>query len=385
MASKITLQIAGHQKTWVNAVQKRVAITSVVLSEMKNVRMMGLGRLLTDMIQTLRVQETDSMAKYRWNIVWKNVISNACYYLAPPATFAAYGIQAAAQGNGGINTSRAFASLSIIALVVTPFTQLIQVVPQTAAGLGSFDRIQQFLLSNPRRDQRQPLQRSDGSTGTRSQRSAGTNTSEDCHYETGGVAPNLAISLENVDLRPTPEADVVLSNISFDIPRGSIAMVIGSVASGKSTLLKSILGEAVQEKGTISVADRRIAYCGQTPWLPNTTIRKAITRPVGEDKVDERWYENCVRACALDRDFDALPDRDQTSIGSGTTTLSGGQKHRVALARAAYARARIVALDSVLSALDNDTKNTVSEALFGQDGLFRQIGSTVIFVTHTGE
>ncbi len=48
--------------------------------------------------------------------------------------------------------------------------------------------------------------------------------------------------------------------------------------------------------------DKRIAYCSQTPWLPNTTIRKAVTR-CEDDMVDEAWYKSCLRACALNMTF----------------------------------------------------------------------------------
>ncbi|KAH8885459.1 putative ATP-binding cassette transporter [Thozetella sp. PMI_491] len=377
LTSKITFEVAGYQKAWVGASQKRVGITSAVLSEMRSIKMMGLGRLMTDLLQKLRVHETTVMAKFRWVIVWKNVISNICYQLAPPVTFVVFGIQAAVRGTAGIDTAQAFASLAIIALLTGPFASLFQIIPSLASGMGSFDRVQEFLSATARQDLRQtiPTARSP----------LAENIETESSHQSNGDDSQLALSFAGVDVRPTPSADVVLRNITFDLPVASIAMVIGPVASGKSTLVKAILGEGVFDKGMVSVADRRIAYCGQTPWLPNLNIRQTICGNMNGGEVDEKWYRTCIQACALERDFEVLSNGDQTSIGSGATTLSGGQKHRVALARAVYMRAKIVVLDNVLGALDNATKRTVADALLGPDGIFRQLRTTVVLVTHSIE
>ncbi len=387
-ASKVTKRVSANQKSWVDAVQKRVGVTSSVLSEMRSIKMMGLGSLMTDTLQTLRVRETSLMAGYRWNIVWKNVISNFAFFMAPPLTFAIYGIQAAVRGSDSFDTVQAFASLSIIGLLTGPVSSLLQSVPMTVAGLGSFDRVQKFLTATPRNDSRQvhgnagaDTNRDDSTTVSAQTNSEPESKAQD-HETSGKSLRKLAVSVQGLDLRPVETADIVLRDISFDVPNSSVTMIIGPVASGKSTLIKAILGEGVVEKGLISVSDKRIAYCGQSPWLPNSTIRKAICGHISQANIDESWYQTCIRASGLDQDLSVLPEGDETSIGSGTTTLSGGQKHRVALARAVYTRAKIVVLDNVLSALDSSTKRTVVEALFSASGLFRKLGTTVLLVTH---
>jgi ABC-type transport system involved in cytochrome bd biosynthesis fused ATPase/permease subunit len=65
--------------------------------------------------------------------------------------------------------------------------------------------------------------------------------------------------------------------------------------------------------------------------------------------------------------------------------LSGGQRHRVALARALYSRCDILILDDILSALDKKTEKMVMGKLFGSKGLFQKLGSTVIMVTHASK
>lgn len=193
---------------------------------------------------------------------------------------------------------------------------------------------------------------------------------------------SVAVKVDGADIRPAPSADLVLRGISLSIPLGSTAMVVGRVGSGKTTLLRALLGEVVCDRGSIGLSSRRIAYCSQTVWLPNATIRRAICGPFDSSNADEKWYQSTLRACALEHDLALLPSGDQTLIGSGCTVLSGGQKQRVALARAVYSRADILLLDDILSALDGKTKTAVVERLLGKDGLLGQLGSAVILVTH---
>lgn len=105
-----------------------------------------------------------------------------------------------------------------------------------------------------------------------------------------------------------------------------------------------------------------------------------------EDKlVNEEWYNIVLDAAALTYDLSNFPKGDLTMIGSRGITLSGGQKHRVALARALYSKCEIFILDDILSALDKKTESVIAEKLFGADGLFQRISATVIMVTHSSE
>lgn len=365
-----------------------------MLAEMKSVKMMGLSKLMTSIIQGQRVRETRLMAGYRWCIVWINVVANFPEALVPAFTFAVYAIQATVRGSSSIGTTQAFTSLAIIQLLMNPAAILLIAVPSTISTLGCFDRIQNFLVAPPRRDPRHI-----GSSGPR-QSSESTN-SQSLESEDIGTAElkalpqkqrldkrtdSMAIYVGEADIRPAPKADIILRDITFSIAKDSLTMVIGSVASGKSTLLRALLGELPLEKGAVSVSSPRIAYCSQTPWLPNATIREVICGPSGTDgNFDKKWYQSTIHACALDHDLNLLPDGDQTGMGSGSTVLSGGQKHRVALARAVYARAEIILLDDVLNALDSRTKKTVVDRLLGKTGLLRRPGSTVVLVTHDGK
>lgn len=91
------------------------------------------------------------------------------------------------------------------------------------------------------------------------------------------------------------------------------------------------------------------AYVAQQPWIMNATVKENI---VFGYRYDSNFYEKTVKACALVDDFSVLPDGDETVVGERGISLSGGQKARVALARAVYSRADIFLLDDVLSAVD---------------------------------
>ncbi|XP_047210875.1 multidrug resistance-associated protein 4 isoform X1 [Girardinichthys multiradiatus] len=139
-----------------------------------------------------------------------------------------------------------------------------------------------------------------------------------------------------------------LQNISLSLGSNQLLAVIGPVGAGKSSLLSSILGELPSEKGILRVKGQ-LTYAAQQPWVFPGTIRSNIL--FGKD-LEPQKYERVIKACALKRDLELLPDGDQTLIGDRGATLSGGQKARVNLARAVYQDADIYLLDDPLSAVD---------------------------------
>lgn len=147
-----------------------------------------------------------------------------------------------------------------------------------------------------------------------------------------------------------------------------------------------MLNETVVDNGDLRVADDSIAYCSQSAWLPNASIKQAICHPFDHTvHADELLYRQILRICALDYDISVLANGDETLLGNGSTVLSGGQKQRIALARALYSRRSIILMDDVLSALDRPTQRHIIDALFKPSGLCRQHGTTVVIATHTSK
>uniref|UniRef100_A0AAY4E1J1 Multidrug resistance-associated protein 4 n=1 Tax=Denticeps clupeoides TaxID=299321 RepID=A0AAY4E1J1_9TELE len=183
------------------------------------------------------------------------------------------------------------------------------------------------------------------------------------------------VSESKVSIRRIKTLDApTLQNLTFTVKPGQLLAVIGPVGAGKSSLLSSILGELPKDKGVMKISGE-LAYAAQQPWVFPGTIRSNIL--FGKDIQPQR-YERVVKACALKRDLELLPDGDLTVIGDRGATLSGGQKARVSLARAVYQDTDIYLLDDPLSAVDAE----VGRHLFEQCvcGLLRN--KPRILVTH---
>ena len=172
-----------------------------------------------------------------------------------------------------------------------------------------------------------------------------------------------------------------LHDINIDFPVGELTVITGPTASGKTALLMSLMGEMTAiSDGQQTVANtpgedgpkiflpkhpsqydvttglkNYISYAAQAPWLEHLTIKDNIL--FGSPYEEER-YNEVIRCCALQPDLDVFEDGDQTEIGARGVSLSGGQKARVALARAVYARTKHVLLDDPLSAVVRDRKSS---------------------------
>ncbi|CAH0405961.1 unnamed protein product [Chilo suppressalis] len=200
-------------------------------------------------------------------------------------------------------------------------------------------------------------------------------TEKEKELQKGKLKPT-ALVLANVSASWQPDAIVNnLRNLNLTIQPGEFIGIAGLVGAGKSSLLHLILGELPPTEGVISLGGARISYASQEPWLFVATVRQNILFGLPYDPVR---YKKVVTACALLRDFELLPHGDSTLVGERGTSLSGGQRARVGLARACYRQADVYLLDDPLSAVDTHVgKELVSKCVLG---LLRH--STRILVTH---
>lgn len=157
----------------------------------------------------------------------------------------------------------------------------------------------------------------------------------------------------------------VLHDINFSAHKGELSCVVGRVGAGKSSFLGTMLGDLYKLKGEV-VMRGTSAYVAQSAWVMNASVRENI---VFGYRWDPQFYDRTVKACALNEDFNSLPDGDQTEVGERGISLSGGQKARLTLARAVYARADIYLLDDVLSAVDQHVGRHIIDNVLGPKGL----------------
>ncbi|KAK4488885.1 hypothetical protein RD792_004675 [Penstemon davidsonii] len=158
------------------------------------------------------------------------------------------------------------------------------------------------------------------------------------------------------------EFDSVLEHVNLFVPKGFMVAVIGEVGSGKSSFLNMVLGETRLINGSISLCGSK-AYVPQVPWIMSGTIRDNIL--FGKD-YDQQRYSETLQACALDLDISLMLGGDMAFIGEKGINLSGGQRARLALAKAIYHGSDIYLLDDVLSAVDAHVACSILQnAIFG--------------------
>ena len=183
------------------------------------------------------------------------------------------------------------------------------------------------------------------------------------------------LRLEKAYFRRNKKAVFRLEDISINFVEGGLNVVGGPSGSGKSTLLFGILGETYLEGGSVTRPED-VAFASQSTWLQNNTIRYNI---LFGSPFEQARYDRIVEACCLQVDFKEVIHGDMTVVGENGTALSGGQKARVALARALYSKAPVVLLDDVFSALDAKTAAGVWKHCFCTSLLK---GRTTVLVTN---
>ncbi|KAI1090683.1 ABC transporter [Rostrohypoxylon terebratum] len=357
-----------RQGIWNEATQNRISMTSSVISTIKNVKMLGLQGVMAARIEELRSNELAKAHAVRLISTAYNASANANGMFAPVLTLIFYAISAKTSGNG-LDVGTAFTTIAILTMVTHPANMVMTFIPKIISSCASFERIQLFLLEPCRQDRRMEI------SDLNAVAESSSNASD----------PNLdlpsMIYVKGISVR---EARTALQDINFTVPRGSVVVISGATAAGKSILVHSILGE-VESFGTIALTSKRVGYCSQTPWLPNGSIRQVITDFHDGAHTDFSWYSKVIEACCLMKDIHTFRDGDETLVGSRGANLSGGQRQRLALARAIFARTDIVILDDPFSALDGTTENEIVHNLFGSDGLFRNLGITVLLVTNSSQ
>ncbi|XP_015788861.1 multidrug resistance-associated protein 4-like [Tetranychus urticae] len=179
---------------------------------------------------------------------------------------------------------------------------------------------------------------------------------------------NLVATWDSSDEEPT------LDGISMNVQSGELALVVGSVGTGKSSLLLAIMKEIIIKSGSIDV-NGTLSYASQESWTWNASIRDNIT--FGQE-FDEKRYKKVLEVTALQRDVDILPYGDKTLVGERGVGLSGGQRARVNLARSIYRDADIYLFDDPLSAVDASVAATIFQKCF-KEFLKEKV---VILVTH---
>jgi len=178
-----------------------------------------------------------------------------------------------------------------------------------------------------------------------------------------------------------------LKDLSFRIPRGARMAIVGPSGSGKSTILNLLLRLYDPDEGSIEIDGRDLrngtrdslrsqtAIVFQESFLFNTTMRENIR--LGRPDATDAEVEAAARSAEIHDFIEGLPLGYETNAGERGSQMSGGQRQRMAIARALVRDPAILLLDEATSALDPATEAAILTTLRRASA-----GRTVIFVTH---
>ncbi|MCW2991623.1 MAG: transporter related [Solirubrobacterales bacterium] len=185
-----------------------------------------------------------------------------------------------------------------------------------------------------------------------------------------------AIEASHVSLRYAPDSPLVLDDVSFRVAAGEFLAIVGPSGSGKSSLVRVLLGFEGPALGSVTydgkgletldlrAVRRQMGVVIQSArLLPGTVLRNIVgTRPLS---LEDAWA--AAEVAGIADDLRAMPMGMQTFVSEGAATLSGGQRQRLLIARGVAGRPRILILDEATSALDNRTQAQVSRAIGALD------------------
>eukprot|EP00210_Caulerpa_lentillifera_P002714 g2594.t1 len=321
----------------------RVKSTTEIVTGIKAIKLYAWEDAYLDKIQKIREQELSKLLK----LGFVKALSRVIYFVTPVlVSGAGFGIYIL-QGHH-LTADVAFPALAYFQLLRFPVVVLPQQIMSLIYGKVAINRIQSFMDSEEVKEEE---------------------VSKDQKYPEDTV-----LALNHATFSWPPSNEAVLTDLSLSVKKGQLIQIVGDVGSGKSSFLSAIMGEMKKHDGTVFVTGQ-LAYTAQEPWIQNQTLQDNILmgHPYDEDR-----YHSILSACALEQDLAALPGGDLTEIGEKGVNLSGGQKHRVALARACYSNGEIYLLDDPLSAVDSHVGRHLFEYCI--QGLLR--GKTRILVSH---
>lgn len=348
MAGAITLLIAWRQNGFQGKIMegrdRRMKAFNESLHNMKVIKLQGWEERFLQGVEDARSVELHWLSKY----VYLTSINIFVLWLAPVAACVAI-FAACIRLGVPITPALTFTTIATVRILQEPMRVFPQAVIAVTQAMVSLRRLDRYFWS------------------------------VELDLQAVGALPaagsSSAIRVESASFKWNPDSEKLsLSDITMNIPHGSLVTVVGKVGSGKTSLLAALLGEMHKTTGKVDVSGRA-AYVAQSPWIQQGTIEDNILFGL---PMDHAKYENTLQVCALVEDLRQMKLGDKTEIGERGVNLSGGQRQRVQLARAVYQDCDVYLLDDIFSALDAHTGSQIFEDCI----LGALAGKTIVLVTH---
>ncbi|KAF4442024.1 multidrug resistance [Fusarium acutatum] len=359
---------SSFQKNWMAAIEKRLHKTVQVLKGIKSIKQMGAAPAIKTMLEDERQSEIKLSKRFRLQLIALVTLSFTSLTMLPALGLSVHNAVADKSSGRILTAQTAFQVMTLFNIVSSSIQDCTSHVMAIMVGLGSLQRIESFLNQHTWTDPRKSIR--DASISTDESSVGGASEKK--------VLTDVAVKIQNVSAKWTEDGEDIIKDATFDVPAHGLTVIAGPTGSGKSTLLRVVLGDLAPSSGTVSVDDSQVAFCDQTPWIANISIKENI---VGALPFYEERYRMALHACALDQDIEDLTDGDKHLCGLNGQSVSGGQKVRIALARAVYSKATLVLLDDCLVGLDTNTERHILGEIFAPRGLLSSAPTTTILAT----
>uniref|UniRef100_A0A8I5ZL94 ATP-binding cassette sub-family C member 10 n=1 Tax=Rattus norvegicus TaxID=10116 RepID=A0A8I5ZL94_RAT len=323
----IATRIMANNQEMLRHKDARVKLMTELLSGIRVLKFFRWEQALGDRVKACRTQELGRLRVIKY-------LDAACVYLwaALPVvicivifiTYVLLGHQ--------LTATKVFTALALVHMLILPLNNFPWVINGLLESKVSLDRIQRF-LDLP-------------------------SYSPEAYYSPDPpTEPSTVLELHEALFSWDPTGTSQKTFIShLQVKKGMLVGIVGKVGCGKSSLLAAITGELHRLCGWVAVSDlsKGFGLATQEPWIQCATIRDNV---LFGKTFDAQLYREVLEACALNDDLSILPAGDQTEVGEKGVTLSGGQRARIALARAVYQEKTLYLLDDPLAAVDADVAN----------------------------